>query len=230
MINGKTVLAVIPARGGSKGIPRKNIQGVAGKPLIAWTIEEANKSKYIDYLILSSEDEEIIAVAKAWDCEVPFVRPLELAQDETSGIDPVLHALREIPGYDYVVLLQPTSPLRSVTDIDSCIELCVKPGNSACVTVMKSEKSPFWMYVLDEKGKLKPLMDSNATYARRQDLPQVFALNGAVYAARTDWFFREKTFITNETVACPMPIERSVDIDTEFDLEIAQFLLAKRND
>jgi len=80
MINGKTVLAVIPARGGSKGIPRKNIQGVAGKPLIAWTIEEANKSKYIDYLILSSEDEEIIAVAKAWDCEVPFVRPLELAQ------------------------------------------------------------------------------------------------------------------------------------------------------
>nr|HPK54819.1 acylneuraminate cytidylyltransferase family protein [Smithellaceae bacterium] len=117
MIQGKTVLAIIPARGGSKGIPRKNITNLAGKPLIAWTIEEAKKSKYIDRLILSSEDNEIIQVAKEWGCEVPFIRPRELAEDDTLGIEPVLHALNTIKKkYDYVVLLQPTSPLRSVDD------------------------------------------------------------------------------------------------------------------
>lgn len=116
------ILAIIPARGGSKGVPRKNIRDLAGKPLIAWTIEEAKKSKYITRLILSSEDEEIIEAAKKYGCEVPFVRPIELAQDNTPGIEPVLHAIEKCPGYDYVLLLQPTSPLRTVEDIDGCIE------------------------------------------------------------------------------------------------------------
>ena len=126
MLNGKTILAIIPARGGSKGIPRKNIKPLAGKPLIAWTIEEAKKSKYIDRLILSSEDEEIIRIAKKWGCEVPFVRPKEFAEDETSGIEPILHAIETLSEkYDYVCLLQPTSPLRTVNDIDGCIKKCI---------------------------------------------------------------------------------------------------------
>lgn len=116
-----TFLAIIPARGGSKGVPRKNIRNLAGKPLIAWTIEEAKKSKYINRVILSSDDNEIIEIAKNYNCEVPFVRPKNIAEDNTPGIDPVLHAIKQCPGYDYVVLLQPTSPLRTVEDIDGCI-------------------------------------------------------------------------------------------------------------
>lgn len=141
------ILAIIPARGGSKGVPRKNIRELAGKPLIAWTIEEAKKSKYIDRLILSTEDDEIIEVAKQYGCEVPFKRPIELAQDDTPGIDPVLHAIEQCPGYDYVVLLQPTSPLRTVDDIDGCIEqLLSSDGTNFCVSVTEPEKSPYWMY------------------------------------------------------------------------------------
>ena len=115
-------IVIIPARGGSKGVPRKNIRELAGKPLIAWTIEAAKKSKYIDRLILSSEDPEIIEVAKAFDCEVPFVRPFELAQDDTPGIEVVLDAVKRCPGYTHVLLLQPTSPFRTHKHIDAFIE------------------------------------------------------------------------------------------------------------
>jgi len=117
MIDNNMVLGIISARGGSKGIPRKNIKLLAGKPLIAWTIEEAQKSQYLDRLILSSEDMEIISTAQSWGCEVPFIRPAELARDDTPGIDPVIHALHQLAEqYDYVMLLQPTSPLRTVED------------------------------------------------------------------------------------------------------------------
>jgi CMP-N,N'-diacetyllegionaminic acid synthase len=114
MINGKTILGIIPARGGSKGIPRKNLIIFGGKPLMAWTIEAGLQSHYIDRLILSSEDEEIIAVAREWGCEVPFIRPAELSRDDTPGIEPVIHAIKTLKtSYDYIILLQPTSPLRS---------------------------------------------------------------------------------------------------------------------
>jgi CMP-N,N'-diacetyllegionaminic acid synthase len=125
MIGERKVLGLIPARGGSKGVARKNIREVRGKPLIAWTIEEARRSIYLDRLVLSSEDTEIMEIARSFGCEVPFRRPEELAADDTPGIDPVLHALRELPGFDYVALLQPTSPLRTAEDIDGCIERCV---------------------------------------------------------------------------------------------------------
>src|ERR1039458_650454 len=118
MINDKTVLGVVPARGGSKGVPRKNIRMAAGKPLIAWTIEKALKSQYIDRLVLSSEDLEIMEVALRYGCDVPFRRPVELASDDTPGIAPVLHVLEKLPGYSYVALLQPTSPSRAAEDID----------------------------------------------------------------------------------------------------------------
>jgi CMP-N,N'-diacetyllegionaminic acid synthase len=119
MFEGKTILAIVPARGGSKGVPRKNIRLLAGKPLIAWTIDEAKKSRYIDRLILSSEDDEIIEVAREFGCEIPFKRPDELAQDDTPGIESVIHAINTLEEkYDFVVLLQPTSPLRTVEDID----------------------------------------------------------------------------------------------------------------
>ena len=227
MIEEKSILAIIPARGGSKGVTRKNIRAVAGKPLIAWTIEEAKKSQYIDRLILSSEDAEIIEVAKSYGCEVPFVRPKELAQDHTSGIDPVLHALTLFPQYEYVVLLQPTSPLRSVKDIDNCIEQCIYKKAYSCVSVTQPDKSPYWMYVLDENNRMTPIIDKAQEINRRQELPEVYALNGAVYVAQSDLLYQKKTFVTMDSVAYCMPKERSLDIDTELDLQLAEYLMMK---
>ena len=230
MISEKSVLAIIPARGGSKEVHRKNIRKVAGKPLIAWTIVEAKKSKYIDRLILSSEDEEIIKVAKAWDCEVPFVRPMELAQDDTPGIEPVLHAIKLIhEKYDYVVILQPTSPLRKIEDIDGCIELCTKKNVPACVSVTGPDKSPYWMFTINKKGQLNSFVASVRPVTRRQDLPRVYALNGAVYVAKKDWLEKNKTFISEETVAYVMDKERSVDVDDLFDLQLCEFFLVHKN-
>jgi N-acylneuraminate cytidylyltransferase len=228
MIQGKKVLAVIPARGGSKGVPRKNIRNVAGKPLIAWTIEEAKKSAYIDRLVLSSEDMEIIEVARSLGCEVPFVRPLELAQDDTPGIEPVLHALSMLPGYDYIVLLQPTSPLRTVADIDSAVELCLHNKAKACVSVVVTEKDPHWMYILDDKSRLHPVLENGSTYTRRQDLPDIFAENGAIYIAEKEWLLQNRAFETSETIAYKMPRERSFDIDTDLDIILCETLLIMR--
>lgn len=218
MIDGKTVLAIIPARGGSKGVPRKNIRELGGKPLIAWTIEEAKKSKYIDRLILSSDDQEIIEVAKSFGCEVPFVRPAELALDETPGIEPVLHAIEMLPGYDIVVLLQATSPFRKVEDIDGCIRHCMDSDATATVSVTEVEQNPYWMYTIDTAGKMAPLILKDTFYTRRQDLPAVYILNGAIYVARSEWLCKQKTFMAEKTLGFVMPQDRSTDIDTEFDL------------
>lgn len=229
MINEKSVLAIIPARGRSKGLPGKNIKELCGKPLIAWTIEEAKKSKYIDRLILSSEDQQIIKIAKEWSCEVPFVRPAELAQDDTPGIEPVLHALKELPEkYDYVVLLQVTSPLRSVDDIDGCLGKCISLNAPACVSVTESDKSPYWMYVLDDKGYMKPFLKKQNFITRRQNLPKIYSLNGAVYVAKCQWLLETESFITEQTLSYKMPKERSLDIDEEMDLTVSECLLRNR--
>jgi len=228
MINGQKILAIIPARGGSKSVPRKNIKILAGKPLLAWSIEEANKSQYIDRLVLSSEDAEIISIAREWGCEVPFIRPADLARDETPGVTPVLHAIHAIEGqYDYIVLLQPTSPLRTVDDIDACIRYCIQEGAPVCVSVCAVDVSPYWMYTFNEHNRLTPLMQSKSLIERRQNLPPVYKLNGAVYVARTDYLLKEKHFITDETIAYIMPDERSWDIDNEIDFLICALLKSK---
>lgn len=126
--------------------------------MIAWTIEAGRKSKYIDRLIVSSEDSEIIEVAKEYGAEIPFVRPKHLAEDESLGLDPVFHALGELPGYDIVVLLQPTSPLRLTEDIDACIEQLIVSGVPACVSMTETEILPYWMYTLQDSGLMKPII------------------------------------------------------------------------
>jgi len=228
MIAGLSVLALIPARGGSKGVPRKNIREVGGRPLIAWTIEAAQRSAYIDRVVLSSEDPEIIETARRWGCEIPFARPAELAEDHTPGIDPVLHALSLLPGYDLVVLLQPTSPMRTTEDIDRCIERCVEEGKNACVSVTESAKSPYWMYRMRTDDTLAPILEPTQGQ-RRQDLPVVYALNGAVYVARVPWLTENRTFVTPETVAYVMPPERSLDIDTPIDLTVLTVLMEEKD-
>ncbi|MED4911295.1 acylneuraminate cytidylyltransferase family protein [Brevibacillus centrosporus] len=227
MIQGKLVLALIPARGGSKGVPRKNIRSLGGKPLIAWTIEEAKKSAYIDRVVLTSDDAEIIQVSKDLGCEVPFVRPKELAQDDTPGITPVLHAMENLPGYDYIILLQPTSPLRKAEDIDGCILHCIEQKANVCVSVTEQEKSPYWMYQMNAMGQLDPLLSSPG-YARRQETPPVYTLNGAIYVANTSWLQEKQTFLSDETLGYVMSKERSIDIDTELDFIVADSLLALR--
>ncbi|GAB4461220.1 MAG: acylneuraminate cytidylyltransferase family protein [Bacteroidales bacterium] len=229
MIDGKSVLAIIPARGGSKGIPKKNIKLLAGKPLIAWTIEEAKKSKYIDRLILSSEDDEIIKVAKDWGCEVPFVRPKELAMDDTPGVEPVLHAINILPEkYDYVCLLQPTSPLRKAEDIDGCIEKCIYSNSLSCVSVCEVEQHPYWMYEIDNEEKLTPLFKNNIK--RRQDLPRLYSLNGAIYFIKIDLIKIRKNFIDENTLVFIMNKQKSIDIDDYIDFKIAEILLNEEMD
>ena len=224
MIGAETVLAIIPARGGSKRLPRKNLRELAGKPLIAWTIEAAQRSRYLDRVMLSSEDEEIMRVAKDLGCEVPFARPAALATDDAPGIAPVLDALARLPGYAWVVLLQPTSPLRSAQDIDACIDACVQLRAPACVSVASAPKSPYWMYALGSDKKLKPLLAA----AEPRDQQPAFVLNGAVYVARTEWLQTKQTFVDESTVAHVMPAERSVDIDDEIDFKFAQLFFQER--
>lgn len=230
MIDGKKVLALIPARGGSKGVPHKNIRLLAGKPLIAWTIEAAQRSLLLDRVILSSEDKEIVRISQECGCDVPFIRPASLATDEATTIETAYHALESLPErYDYLILLQPTSPFRHTEDIDNCIRLCHSHDANSCASVCEPSKSPYWMFTLDQEGFLVSLFPSaRAGNNRRQQLPKTYLPNGAVYVAKTDWLKKNATFITHETLAYIMPQERSLDIDTELDFGIAEYLATTR--
>jgi len=226
---GKTILAVITARGGSKGLPNKNLLLLAGRPLVAWSVLQAKASRYVDRVIFSSEDARLIKAAKAAGADVPFVRPKELAQDSTPGMLPFLHAITAIPEkYDYVMLLQPTSPLREPEDIDACIRLCMASGAPACVSVKEVSDNPYWTYRLGASGRLRSTMGCRKTIERRQDLPKVYALNGSIYIAEREHVLRKKTFITPRTAGYVMPEERSADIDTAIDFKLVELLLKEK--
>lgn len=219
---------MIPARGGSKAIPRKNIRPLGGKPLIVWTIEAAIESKRLSRIIVSTEDEEIAGVAKENGVEVPFMRPLSLAQDDTPGVAPVLHAIEQLPRYEWVLLLQPTSPFRSVEDINGILDLCRNEGMSSAVSVTEVIKHPFWMYKRDSNNFLEPLIPDRPDLTRRQDLPSVYELNGAMFLARTDWLIENRGFIGPKTIGYWMPKERSVDLDLPQDWDWAEYIIEKR--
>jgi N-acylneuraminate cytidylyltransferase len=231
MIGGKSVLGLVAARGGSKGVPGKNIFMINGRPLIQWSIDTARASRYIDRLILSSDDCTIMDIARSAGCDVPFRRDAALASDNASAIDVVADALMQVPGYDIVVLLQPTSPLRIAADIDGAIELLVSSGASACVTVREADEHPYWMFRLDDDGRLSRFAEpAGGMPLRRQDLPLAWSLNGAVYVAACDWFLQNRTFISSTTVGYPMPADRSLDIDTFEDIQKLQQHLAQTHD
>ena len=226
MIGTSRVLAIIPARGGSKGVPRKNIREVGGKPLLAWTVEAARASQYLDRTILSSDDEEIMRTAESVGCDVPFRRPAEFATDEADALSVIQHAIGALDEiYEYVVWLQPTSPLRRGTDIDNAIALCVERKAPSCVGVVETEKSPFWSMTMTGDGTLVPLMGADQMPSRRQDAPVTYALNGAVYVARAADLAAGQSFFVPGTVGYVMPRERSFDIDSELDLQIVDFLI-----
>lgn len=232
MINDKKILAIIPARGGSKGIPHKNIKDLNGKPLIAYSIEEAIKSRYIDKLIVSTEDEEIAAISKKIGVEVPFLRPKELSEDNTPGIDPILHAVKWLQdkgyNFDYVMCLQCTSPFRKHSQIDKAIEMLIEKDADSIVSVCESEITPYWMKKI-ENGKLKDFLNQDIFYARRQDAPKVYRLNGAIYLAKTQILLDVKNWYTKNTLPYVMDKMSSVDIDNILDFKFAEFLMKENN-
>ncbi|MDM7322334.1 MAG: acylneuraminate cytidylyltransferase family protein [Gammaproteobacteria bacterium] len=219
------VLALIPARGGSKGLPGKNIRPLGGKPLIKWSIEAAQTSRLVSQVVVSSDDPAILEVARAAGAETPFIRPQELAQDDTPSIDVVFHALDHLPMVEWLVLLQPTSPLRTAEDIDQAITRCLEAGAPACVSVTEPSALPWWMFTVNTSGRLAPFLEDGQRPQRRQEAPTLYALNGAIYLARVDWLRQTRSFLTEETVAHVMPAERSVDIDTALDFRMAECLL-----
>ncbi|EMN47070.1 cytidylyltransferase [Leptospira interrogans str. L1207] len=219
------ILGLIPARGGSKGIPKKNIKLIAGKPLIVWTIEAALKSKHLTSIVVSTDDPEIAEIAEQSGASVPFLRPAELATDYSSGIDPVLHALDNLPGFDYVMLLQPTSPLRTSADIDDCIEFTMRKKTNSVVSVCEAQENPFWMFRLDDDSFNMTKLLNGEDVARRQDSPKVFTLNGSIYLSEVNYFREKKKFITDDTLAYLMSKENSIDIDDMIDWKLAEILL-----
>jgi CMP-N,N'-diacetyllegionaminic acid synthase len=226
MYKDKTILALIPARAGSKGIPRKNIRPLLGRPLIEWSIAAATRSKYVDRLVVSTDGVEIAEVAKQSGGEVPFMRPQSLAGDTTPTMDVVLHAIEAVAAdYDYVLLLQATSPLRTFEHIDEAIEICLDAEAELMVSVVLAKKHPGCMFELRD-GRLKPFLQGDVTYTRRQDAPPIYEHNGALYLARTDYLKQAKTY--NSSVALPyvMDARSSIDIDDEDDWRYAEFLLS----
>ncbi len=223
MYRGKSFLGIVPARGSSKRLPRKNILPLAGKPLIAWTIEAAKKSKYLDRIIVSTEDKEIAEVSRNYGAEV-MIRPEHLATDKSSTVDVILDLLEKIENlYDYIVLLQPTSPLRNEKHIDEAIELLFTKNADAIISVCEAEHSPLWMNTLPEDGNMKDFLNKNIIHKRSQDLPKYYRLNGAIYIIDTKIFLNKKTFfIDNNIYSYQMPKELSIDIDDRFDFFIAE--------
>jgi N-acylneuraminate cytidylyltransferase len=228
MIDGLSVLALVTARGGSTGLPRKNLRTVGGRSLVARAVQTGQQALTVDRVVLSSDDPEIIQAALLAGCEVPFVRPAALATAGARSIDVVRHALETLPErYDLLVLLQPTSPLRSAEDVDAAVRLCVERRAPACVSVCPADKPPYWMHGLDKRSRLRPILPEYRQAARRQDLPPAYAINGAVYVARSDWIMVLDSFVGPDTLGYVMPRERSIDIDDELDLAIAEALEAR---
>ncbi len=231
MYKGKNILGLIPARGGSKGLPRKNIRPLLGKPLITWTIEQALASKYLDRVVVTTDDKEIAEVSKKYGAEVPFMRPKELAEDNTKGIDVVLHALNWLKEndkqkqYDLIMLLQPTSPLRKSEDIDKAIELLFLKEEKSIVSVCEVDHHPLWANTLPEDGCMKDFIRQEIMNKNRQELPVFYRLNGAIYLAYCNYIKKQKSFFGEKTFAYIMPKERSVDIDDKIDLKLAEILI-----
>ena len=225
MLDDKTFLAVIPARGGSKRLPKKNILDLAGKPMIFWSIDAGIKSKYIDKIIVSSDDTEILKIAKQYGSET-IVRPKELASDTASTFDTMKHVLDNVQAYDYVILLQPTSPLRTCNDIDKAIELLCQKEADAVVSVCEMEHSPLWSNTLPDDKNMQNFLPKELINKRGQDLETYYRLNGAIYICKIDEFIKQKSFFIKENIfAYEMTQKASVDVDTQLDFEIANYLL-----
>lgn len=222
-------LALVVARGGSKSIPRKNLAPLAGRPLIIWTIEAALRCPTLNRVVVSTDDEEIAAVSRTHGADAPFIRPAELARDDTPTMPVVTHALKWLAdeqGYipDRVMLLQPTSPLRTSEDITAALALADERRADSVISVSKAHTHPHLAKRITREGLLVDFMDHPAV-ERRQDLEPVYALNGAIYLAERSLLLEKQSFYGRRTYAYVMTPERSIDVDTPWDLHLCDLLL-----
>ncbi|EQB87125.1 CMP-N-acetylneuraminic acid synthetase [Clostridium punense] len=228
MYNEKTILAIIPARSGSKGFSHKNIAEIDGKPTLAYSIIAAQNSGIIDDIVVSTDSIEYAEIAKDWGAFVPFIRPDYLSTDEASTIDVILHTIKELRNtgreYDYLILLQPTSPLRKSTDITNAIKLCFEKSANSIISVCEAEHSPLWCNTIDEDLSMENFITSNGN-KRRQEISTYYRLNGAIYISKVDFFVKNKSFYSSKAFAYIMDKYSSVDIDSQFDLDFARFLM-----
>ncbi len=229
------VVAVICARGGSKGVPRKNVRPLAGKPLIAHAIEVARQSAAITRVVVSTDDDDIAAVARQWGADVPFMRPAELARDDSPEWLSWQHAvrfLRDEPGgspCDVFVSVPTTSPLRAVEDVDACVQTLLDSDADVVLTVTPAARSPYFnMVKLDADGYASLVIPPATTTARRQDAPAVFDITTVAYAVRASYILEASSLLQGRVRTVVVPQERALDIDTEFDFHVAECLFAAR--
>lgn len=232
MIDDKRLLAIIPARGGSKRLPRKNVIQLGGRPMISYTIAAGLGSRHIDKLAVSTDDPETAQIAAAWGAPVPFLRPASLATDETSSFEVLRHAVEYFAAtgagrFDFVVMLQPTSPLRGSADIDGAVALLRDRKADAVISVCECEHSPLWANTLPDDRSMANFLPDGVKNRRSQDLPLHYRLNGAIYICRIERMLEEKTlFLRDNIYAYLMPREKSVDVDTMLDLKLCEALLS----
>lgn len=235
MLKGVSTLVLIPARGGSKGLPRKNLREFAGKPLIAWSIETALASESCDRVVVSTDDPEIAEVARAFGADVPFLRPAEFAADESPTIDTIAHAvgwLRDNEGesYDVLALVEPTSPLREPSDIDGCVSLLLDhPDAESVVTVAPAESAhPVFTVTLDERYRLAPYVNDDFRVLRRQELEPAYYFDGTMYAALIGPLLSKRTFYHDATLGFVVPRWKAFEIDDEYDFVAAEAVMRYR--
>lgn len=227
MYKNKTFLAIIPARGGSKRLPQKNVLDLGGKPLIAWSIEAALESNYINDVVVSSDNHKILEISEKYGVTT-IKRPNELATDTATTFDAIRHTIENSEKYDYIVLLQPTSPLRTNEQIDEAIELLKSKSADAVVSVCEMEHSPLWSNTLDEGLSMQKFLKDEVLNKRSQDLEKYYRLNGAIYICKTNKLLEEKSFFLKKKIfAYVMDRESSVDIDEEIDFKMANILISK---
>lgn len=232
MIGQYRVTALIPARGGSKRLPRKNIKLLVDKPLIAWSIEVAKACKYVDRVIVSTDDEEIKRISKQYGAEVPFLRPEYLSNDHASSFDVIKHAIDFLTlsrSNELIVLLQPTSPLRLALEIDAALEFFVQKNAKGVVSISETEHSPMWSNTLPEDGCMSDFIRPEVQGKRSQDLPTFFRLNGSIYIYETLSLLEQSKIFFNENVyGFQTSLETAVDIDTALDFLIAETIMKNR--
>lgn len=227
MYHGKKIIGLIPARGGSKGIKDKNIADLCGKPLIAYSIECGLQSKYVDSVVVTTDSERIAEVSRQYGARVPFMRPAQLAQDTSTTLDAVLHALGVLRDlgeeYDVLLLLQPTQPLRTSRDVDGAIEAFFQNSMQALVSVCEVDDHPLLIRTIETDGKMKKMLSVSST-CRRQDMPPYYRVNGCIYINDLN-SFDDNTSFNDNVIPYIMPRERSVDIDDPADLYMAEYYL-----
>jgi CMP-N-acetylneuraminic acid synthetase len=214
------MMAIIPARGGSKGLPRKNIRPLGGIPLIAWTIKAAKESPLVDLVVVTSDDQEILDIAINFGADIIIRRPPHLATDDATTADAVKHVFENLQYPENFILLQPTSPLRSEHYVTKSIDFFRSSKAKSVVSVTKSTESPYWTFTIENQN-LTRVVETDQFFDQRQKLPTTYVLNGAIYVWKTNHFLQNGDFVSSVTRAFEMPAEVSIDIDSIEDFERA---------